>query len=83
MKNTMQDLRDHLFCVLEDLTAPDDKRTMPLERARAVAEVAQVLINSAKAETDFLRTAAQVKAAPKGRFFPKLEGIEHDIDPPF
>lgn len=29
---------------------------MELERARAIAEVAQVIINSAKVEVDFLRT---------------------------
>jgi hypothetical protein len=81
MKNTMQDLRDHLFMTLEDLTAPDAKRTMPIERAKAIAEVAQVLINSAKAETEFLRVAAEVKITPRGQFFPALEPIEHTPDP--
>lgn len=73
MKNTMQDLRDHLFTVLEDLTAPDEKRTMPLERAKAVVDVAQALINSAKAETEFLRVAGELKVSPRGRFFPAIE----------
>jgi hypothetical protein len=73
MKNTMQDLRDHLFATLEDLTSPDSKRTMPIERARAVAEVAQVLINSAKAETDFIRTVHDARMRPTGRFFPQVE----------
>jgi hypothetical protein len=73
MKNTMQDLRDHLFTTLEDLTAPDDKRTMPLERAKAIAEVAQVLINSAKAETDFIRAVSDSRMRPTGRFFPQVE----------
>jgi hypothetical protein len=73
MKNTMQDLRNHLFTVLEDLTAPDDRRTMPIERAKAVADVAQVLINSAKAETEFLRVAGELKVAPRGPFFPAIE----------
>lgn len=53
MKNKIEDLRNHLFATLEGLT--DEAKPMEIERARAVAEVAQVLINSAKVEVDFLR----------------------------
>lgn len=54
MKNRIQDLRDHLFATLEALR--DQDKPLELDRARAVAEVAQVIINSAKVEVDFLRT---------------------------
>lgn len=51
-KNTMTDLRNHLFEVMEALK--DEEKPMELARARAVVEVAQTLINSAKVEVDFL-----------------------------
>ena len=54
MKNRIQDLRNHLFATLESLRDPD--KPMELDRARAIAEVAQVIINTAKVEVDFLRT---------------------------
>ena len=51
-KNTMTDLRNHLFEVMEALK--DEERPMELARAKAVVDVAQALINSAKVEVDFL-----------------------------
>lgn len=53
MKNKIEDLRNHLFTTLEALQ--DKDHPMPIERAQAVADVAQVLVNSAKVEVDFLR----------------------------
>ena len=53
MKNKLEDLRNHLFTALEGLS--DVEKPMPIERALAIAEVAQVVINSAKVEVDFLR----------------------------
>jgi hypothetical protein len=52
-RNKIEDLRNHLFATLEALTDPDNP--MDLERAKAVAEVAQVVINSAKVEVDYMR----------------------------
>lgn len=53
MKNKIQDLRDHLFATIEALL--DDKAPLDVERAKAVADVAQTIINSAKVEVDYLR----------------------------
>ena len=50
MKNTMSDLRNHLFETLEGLK--DKEQPLELERAKAVCEVAQTIINSAKVEVD-------------------------------
>ena len=50
MKNKIEDLRNHLFEAIEKVKDGD----MPLDRAKVVAELAQVIINSAKAETDFI-----------------------------
>jgi hypothetical protein len=52
MKNKMTDLRNHLFETLEALK--DKDQPMDIERAKAVSDIAQVLINSAKVEIQFL-----------------------------
>jgi hypothetical protein len=52
LKNKIEDLRNHLFATLEALQ--DKEKPMELERAKAIAEVAQTLINSAKVEVEFL-----------------------------
>lgn len=52
-KNKIEDLRNHLFVTLESLLDADNP--MDIERAKSVAEVAQVIVNSAKVEVDFLR----------------------------
>jgi len=53
MKNQMVDLRNHLFATLEGLMDKEDP--MELERAKAVTDVAQTLINSAKVEVDLVK----------------------------
>ena len=53
MKNKIEDLRNHLFETLEGLK--DVEKPMDLERAKTIAEVAQVIVNSAKVECDFLK----------------------------
>lgn len=76
MKNKIEDLRDHLFSTLEALRDPD--QPMELDRAKAVADVAQTIINSAKAENEFLkitgggRGSGFIPEAPRG--LPSLEG---------
>lgn len=60
MKNKIQDLRDHLFETIEALK--DDEKPMDLERAKAIAEVAQVVINSAKVEVEFLKATGNARS---------------------
>jgi hypothetical protein len=52
MKNTMTDLRNHLFEVMEALK--DKEEPMDIARAKAVVDVAQTIVNSAKVEVEFL-----------------------------
>jgi len=54
MKNKIEDLRNHLFSTIEALL--DEDKPMDIERAKAVADVAQVMINSAKVEVEFMKT---------------------------
>ena len=53
--NNIEKLREHLFSALQGLT--DSDKPMEIERAKAVAEVAQVIINSAKVEVEHLKVA--------------------------
>lgn len=49
----VDDLREHLFAALRSLR--DDK--MEIARAKAIAEIAQTIINSAKVEVDYINAA--------------------------
>jgi hypothetical protein len=53
MKNKVEDLRNHLFETLEALK--DKDAPMDIEPARAIADVAQTIINSARVEVEFLK----------------------------
>ena len=50
-KNKIEDLRNHLFETIEMLKDGD----MEIDKAKAISEVAQVIINSAKVEVQFLK----------------------------
>ncbi len=52
MKNKMIDLRNHLFATLEALQ--DQDNPMDIDRAKAIAEVGKVLVDSAKVEVMFI-----------------------------
>jgi hypothetical protein len=63
-KNRMTDLRNHLFETLEALKDPE--KPMDIARAKAISDVAQTVINSAKVEVDFLKASG---ADLPGEFF--------------
>lgn len=60
MRNKIDDLRNHLFETLEALK--DKEEPMDLDRARAVAEVAKVIVESAKVEVAFLKVTGAVRS---------------------
>lgn len=60
-KNKIDDLRNHLFATLEALT--DEEKPMDIGRARAVAEVARTIIDSAKVEVEFLKVTGAAKSS--------------------
>jgi len=64
VKNRMSDLRNHLFETLEQLK--DEEKPLDLQRAKAISEVAQTIINSAKVEVEF---AKAIGADTGGEFF--------------
>jgi hypothetical protein len=53
MSNTITDLREHLFATLRGLR--DKESPMEIDRAKAISDVAQTIINSAKVEIDHMR----------------------------
>ena len=56
-KNKIEDLRNHLFETLEKLN--DEEKPMELDRAKAIADVAQVIVNSSKVEVDFIKATGR------------------------
>jgi hypothetical protein len=58
VKNKIEDLRNHLFATLEDLRDPE--KPMELDRAREVANIGKVIVDSARAEIDFLKATGAV-----------------------
>lgn len=55
MKNKMEDLRNHLFLVMEKLQDPEQGNEMSIDVANQITATAQVIVNSAKVEVDFLK----------------------------
>lgn len=55
----IDDVRSALFKALDGLA----DKSLDIERAKAISEVAQTIINSAKVEVDYLRVTQQTKEA--------------------
>jgi hypothetical protein len=56
MDKTVKDLRDDLFDTLEKLK--DGK--MEIDKAKAITNVAQTIVNSAKVEVDFIKAVGGI-----------------------
>lgn len=56
MKNKIEDLRNHLFETIELLK--DDE--IDIDKAKTIADIAQVIVNSAKVEVDYIRQVGSV-----------------------
>ena len=61
-RNKISDLCDHLFASLErlddDQLTPDQLRA-ELNKAKAIAHIGSVIINSAKVEVDFIKATGR------------------------
>jgi hypothetical protein len=68
MSNDITALRAHLFGALEALR--DKQNPMEVDRARAISDLAQTVINTAKVELDFLKHTG----AEKSHFVPPADG---------
>lgn len=77
--NDIEALRSHLF---NTLTALQDKENpMDIERAKAVCQVGDVIINSAKAEIDFARVNGSIDSQffHKPSTVPQLANREEEV----
>jgi hypothetical protein len=74
MKNTIADLRNHLFETIEALK--DEEKPMDVERAKQVCNVARALIDSAKVEVKYLELTGQQTGTA---FFPAPTPIEKKL----
>lgn len=75
VRNKISDLRDHLFEVIEQLK--DKDAPMDLDRARAVADVAQVIVNSAKVEVEHMKVTGHDGTGfiPEARALPDSDKV--------
>lgn len=81
MQNKISDLRNHLFATLEALRDKDSP--MEIDRAKAISEVAQTIINSAKVEVEFIRETGSngsgfIEAPKPG--LPAVRGLPQTTD---
>jgi hypothetical protein len=61
MSKSIEDVRTHLFAVLDGLA--NTEKPMELDRAKAICEAAQTIINSAKVEVDYLKVTGRNQSA--------------------
>lgn len=66
--NDINELRKHLFETLQQIR--DKENPLDIERAKAVSDVAQTIINSAKVEIDHMKMTG---AASASNFIPTNE----------
>lgn len=89
MKNSISDLRNHLFDVIERLKDPSDEHPMDVKVAEAVCLAAKRLIETAEVEIKFRETTG-LELAPSeflnlprvggGKALPKRENAEPVMD---
>ena len=60
-KNSIEDLRDHLFATIESLR--DEEKPMDVERAKAISAVAQTIIASAAVEVKMIEATGADESA--------------------
>lgn len=75
-RNKINDLRDHLFAALErldndELTAEELQKE--LDKAEAVAQIGNVIINSAKIEVEFMKATGMIKTNSE-----LFKGVQHE-----
>lgn len=77
----IETMRKHLMDTLADLRNPE--KPMEVDRARAIAQVASALIDSARVEVEFLKTIGDELAQGTGfiPMFPKASGGSWNPNP--
>ena len=63
-RNKINDLRDHLFAALERLDNDElstEELQKELDKADAIAQIGNVIINSAKIEVEFIKATGMIR----------------------
>lgn len=78
MSKTINDLREHLFAAMDGLA----KGTMDIDKAKAISDLGQTIINTAKVEVEHMKITGgtssgfiqeETKTTP-GRFVHRIKG---------
>ena len=69
MKNSIVDVRNMLMQTMQNLVDPEDGKDIDLPRAKVIAELGKVLIDSAKAEALYIKAAGKAGVNLKGTGF--------------
>ena len=75
MSTNIEQLRSHLMDTLADLRNPE--KPMEVDRARAIAQVAAVLVDSARVEVDFIKATDS-----EGSGFIPAQPVNAQLDKP-
>lgn len=62
-RNKISDLRDHLFAALERIDNDElntEELNKEIDKAKAVADIGSVIINSAKLEIEFMKATGMI-----------------------
>lgn len=76
MAHKVDDLRAHLFATLEALRDPN--KPMEIERARAIADVARVVVETAKVEVQYVNAVGGTGSG----FLPEPEKVGRAVPSP-
>jgi len=73
MKNKIEDLRNHLFEVIEMLKDGDESNTgMTIEKAKTICQVSDKIVDTVKVEIDYLRVAQDISTGMGTGFIPNV-----------
>ena len=76
-RNKLSDLRDHMFAALERLDDEEmttDQIKNEIEKAKSIAMVGSVIINSAKIEIDYLKATGMIDTTSE--LFKSVVGVK-------
>ena len=79
MKNSLNDLRNHLFETIERLKLAndpdaDEKERISIEHAQAIADIGDVIVRSVKLEVDALKIISNSQNPDLSRTFMEKSG---------
>ena len=64
-RNKLSDLRNHMFAAMErmdDDSLTPEQLKIEIDKARSIAMVGSVIINSAKVEVDYIKATGMIEA---------------------